>query len=262
MDISQKQPVETGSGYERSKLCFFVPYDTVLVTGPYNWKVEKDKEHVRVVRRNLLAPSMVACGIALGVFVAWAIYMTWGFIPFGMSVIWGVIGLFTVIAVPLGNALMILWNNSFWENRVRLQVDIQTKAFFFPRENKRYTAEDYSEIVLGCVWGFYTYGMDKIVGRAMTGGRSNIAHAAVAQVFILVRTNDGQWIRHEIASDNAKGLRRSKYGSAPFDELISILQPLTNCEVFFHQYTLEECFYQQRNEEPSPTESAEKKVLW
>jgi hypothetical protein len=93
--------------------------------------------------------------------------------------------------------------------------------------------------------------MHKHFGVIMSGGKSGIGQSAVAQVFVLVRTNGGQWTRHEIANDNVKNnlfWNRSRYGSLPFDKLVDVLQPLTNCEVFFRKYSVEYCFDQQRAE--------------
>jgi hypothetical protein len=81
--------------------------------------------------------------------------------------------------------------------------------------------------------------MWKTFGIPMAGGKqSQMTLNARCQSVVLIQTNTNEWFRYEIGYDLSRSKRQ-------FDKLVSLLQPLTNCEVFRRKYSLFDCYDEQ-----------------
>ena len=219
--------------------------------GPEKWIAVFDEEQQVVdVRRGTMFP-LSASVLSLAFLVAFtcviaAIHFYTDvdvFMKFIIALIFSIV----VFAIPFGYASTVRQNSNYWGGILHMRFDKEAREFFFPRENAVYEVKDCPKIILGCVWGYETDGVEEFMGM-LVRKRQNKHDVPIVipclECFVLLLSKEEGWKRHDIAFDAAYVKR--PYGSHGFAKLIELLQPLTKCEVFFQKYSLRECYDQQR----------------
>jgi len=232
------------------KFMRFVPIDAGVSTGEPHWIVAEDniEQCVDVKRRNLFTTQVICLGIFLFIVgVSFLAYFNVRAVADNASlialivlnVVGTVITLLMSVGVVAAHALMCYSNSRYWKGPLHFRYRLDLQELFFPRENHVYRQSECKRIILGYIIGYDTRHMWKRFGVPMTGGRGGgMGGNPLCQCFVLVQTSTDEWKRHEIGYD----LTRSR---KQFNKLVSILQPLTNCEVLYRKYSLNECFDEQ-----------------
>ena len=230
-------------------LLYEEPENWAYGNGEPNWQVNKMGTNEIIVKRAPLFPiSSFYLAAIVGILFSALVYAI-GFLPLDNEtrlvyrIVCPLIVVMTIIAIPLMLAYVVHCNSVYWGTIIRFSYNPTTELLKFARENKTYLRHELQNIIICCIWGFDTETMERLqFGLLHTG--EGLSSAPRTQCFFLIQTNDFQWHRHLIGQDLAR--TGSKYGSPPFENLVKYLQPLTNCEVFFKKYTIDECYDQQR----------------
>jgi hypothetical protein len=91
-------------------------------------------------------------------------------------------------------------NASHWKGGLRLQYTKSTGEIFFPRENVRYSRDDYDELVLQTTDGYDIAEMvERLERNANSNKRRYSEPTLITQVYFLVHRKDGTWTWHLIA---------------------------------------------------------------
>ena len=219
------------------QLLHFIPLPVTLMTGLPSWIVAKNNstQCLEVKSQKLFPIQNVCVGIVLFA-CAWAFFAYLNIQAINEnaslnSLVWlNLIGLgfslFMGLGAPLGWAWTNYDNSRYWKGPLNFRYRADTQELFFPREDHVYRQSECKRIILGCIISYNTLEMPKIFGIPMSGGRHRqLVGNRRYQCIILVLTNTDEWMRYEIGY----GLSNTK---REFDRLVTLLQPLTNCEVF------------------------------
>jgi hypothetical protein len=88
-------------------------------------------------------------------------------------------------------------NASLWKDKLRFRYTKSTGELFFPRENVRYSRDDYSELILGATDGYDT--VRALEHQEMSQKPSRAPFAT--ETYFLVHRKDGTWTRHLVGFD-------------------------------------------------------------
>jgi hypothetical protein len=236
------------------QLLRFVPIDAGVSTGPPHWIVDEDisTQCIEVRRQKFFPMQSICLGVVLFVIgVSVFVYLNVLLIGKNAPLISLIVLNFGAVVIPLAMSVgavgMYAWacyaNSRYWKGSLYFRYKLVSHEFFFPRENHVYRQNDCKRIMLGFIIGYDTRLMWKQFGIPVAGGggggkSGQMSHNARSQCFVLIQTNADEWKRYEIGYD----LTRAK---KQFNKLVSILQPLTNCEVFYRKYSLLESFDEQ-----------------
>jgi len=119
-------------------------------------------------------------------------------------------------------------NASLWKEGLRFRYDKTSGELFFPRENVRYSREDYDILILGVTDGYDAVKIAEDV-EAGRDGRMDF----ITQAYFLVRRKDGTWCRHLIVYNlYSKSVHRS----------VTKIQKVMRCPLAKRRMTLPECY--------------------
>jgi len=201
-------------------------------SGPPNWVVVQEATGaIKAMRSPLFPKEAIYITVLVGILISSLFYAV-GFLPLDdgarrvYRIVFPLIAALTIILMPFAHAAMVYINSLNWNTVERFIYDVNPNRLIFPNEDKSYCKNDLLRTLLCCVWGRDTQG--NVEGGPAAHG---LSIAPRAQCFILVQTPDNQWHRHDIGLDLVR--YGSKTGTPPFDKLVTLLQPLLNCEVFF-----------------------------
>lgn len=238
--------------------------------GPEGWKVlfDEGNQNIEVCRNTMFPLSFLLLSSVFGILFVGVILVLNKFtdITLFQSSMIGLIGLVVVFCMPFGYAFFIWDAMKYWGGPLRMRYTITNGEFFFPREYKTYSRNEYAKIVLGSVGGYkIRENMFELMGQiwrknspSFEGGQPPAP--MIMHFFVLVLSVDGCWHRHYIENNEPRFFTKS--GSATFDKLIELLQPHVDCVVYHRRFSIKECFDQQRAETPELAEPTDKKVLW
>ena len=151
---------------------------------------------------------------------------------------------FIVLAFVALDNFCSMADSRYWNEPIRFRFDPQNSELFFPRENMIYRAGDYTKLVLGCVRGADMEGYLKKFGTWWnTKGQRRLRFQT--QIFMLVLDRNDQWQRYNLADDVVKW-KTSESGSKQFLQLADLLRRHLSFETFVKEYSLDECYEQQR----------------
>ena len=227
----------------------FIPISVGLSTGPPHWITTKDDsaQYVDVKRQKLFPIQSICMGLFLFAFaMTFLVYFNARAIdnnaPPVLLIVLNLIGVaiaFLMSAGVVGGYAWMCYSNSqYWKGTLYFRYKLDSQELFFSRENHVYRQNDCKRIILGCIIAYDTRRMTKVFGIPVQGGNTRTFCGSKCQCFVLILTDTDEWKRYEIGYD----LTRSK---KQFNKLVSILQPLTNCEVFYRKYSLLESFDEQ-----------------
>jgi hypothetical protein len=228
----------------------FIPHDSGFSTGPPHWIVAKDDSAQCVdVKRQKLVPAQnillgaVLFAIGVAVFAYLNVLMIGNNAPLIKLVVLNFAAVVITLCMSLGGVGVYAWmcysNSLYWKGSLYFRYKLDSQELFFPRENRVYSQKECKRIILGYIVGYDTRRMWKTFGFPSAGGQQNqMSHNTRCQSVVLLQTSTDEWYRYEIGYDLSRAKRQ-------FDKLVSILQPLTNCEVLQRKYSLFECFDEQ-----------------
>jgi hypothetical protein len=146
------------------KLKWYIPKKySVKMTGGFAWHVVVDEmtNCVEIKRVPLFRLFWVIVGfIAAGIFGSPAYVMLYmnglpsdGF-DWAVTIIFGIcVPLVMIVFMPAVGALGVMMHSSDWNTPLRFRYNPQNGELFFAKENVTYRPEDYTKLVLCCVWG-------------------------------------------------------------------------------------------------------------
>ena len=213
------------------------------------WRVLVDQTTscVEIKCAPLIRLSAVLAGFFLGAFTTGGLFVVGNYDPVtdDTSVFFIFLPLMIVVLVSL-DAFTTLVDSRYWKGSLRFRFNPQNGELFFPRENMTYGAGDYAKIVLGCVHGTEVIAFKGI--RVWWAGKF-VARARSTQLFMLVLDQNGEWKRYNFSDDHDSDFKKwktSESGSKQFFQLADLLRQHLSFETFVKDYSLDECYEQQR----------------
>ena len=120
-------------------------------------------------------------------------------------------------------------NASLWKEGLRFRYDKTSSELFFPRENVRYSGNNYDTLILGLTDGYDAIKIAEDVEAGERDGQMDF----ITQAYFLVRRKDGTWSRHLIVYDlYSKSVHRS----------VAKVQRTMRCPLAKRRMTLPECY--------------------
>jgi len=241
------------------QLKWYTPLNLGVGTGLSNWKISVDEmtSYIEIKRTPLVRLSIVLSALLFGAILSgmlFALYIDDDFIeegkPFLFYAMILVPPLFVAVFVAL-DILCSLADSRHWNGPLRFRYNFQNGELFFSRENVIYRAGDYEKLILGCVRGADMEGYAKNFGgmwslewNVKSLNRRRLRQQT--QIFMLVFDNNGEWQRHNLADDDWVTWWGKESGSRQFIRIANLLERHLLFERFVKDYSLDECYEQQR----------------
>jgi hypothetical protein len=213
------------------------------------------------------AALLVAASILLlyGIFVA--VIFTWSPPPSGVypaqekvvfrvffTAFGGGIALFIIGLFVVSNYNAAFANASHWKGKFRFQYTPSTGEIYFPRDNVRYSRNDYYELILATTDGYDAITVLEMLKNKPDsyGDKEFFTLSLVSQSYFLVRRKDGTWTRHLMAYD---------YHSKSTNRALVQIQDVLQCRKARRTMSLPECFTLQCKDADSQPEVPPKESL-
>jgi len=222
------------------------------------WRVSiGETGYIEIKRALLFRFSGVLVGIVIGVICTGILFPVYAFDlegdgkePFLIGVM--VLTLpFTIFLFVALDAFCTLENSKYWKGSLRFRFNPQNGELFFSRENVTYGAGDYAKLVLGCVRGTEVMEAEdfRMFGLRVWRTVGKRARVRSTQIFMLVLNQNSEWQRYNLADDynsDSNKWKTSELGNKQFLQLADLLQQHLSFETFVKDYSLDECYEQQR----------------
>jgi hypothetical protein len=235
------------------QLKWYIPLKSFSKTsGPVSWCVSVDEMTgcIEIKRVPYIRLFWVITGfIAAAIFSSPAYYtlytsglprngFDWAFI-----VIFGIIvPLGMIVFMPAVGAFCVMMDSNHWNGPLRFRFNPQNGELFFAKEKATYRPEDYSQLVLCCVYG--TDMEDAYMSRGKWYPRSSKYSPPKdsTQIFMLILDKNDQWKRYLLADDSIS----FSWGRKRFLKIVDRLQSFLSFEQFDKNYSFDECYEQQK----------------
>jgi len=232
------------------ELTNFVPEVNTSNSMP-TWRLDTDRDNGTVeINTNVWSKSLIA--IIVGIFAFMSLIIGIGlyfisYFPEDTKITTMLYVLFPFCGYSAGLIIsgifvaVTMKNAALWKKRCRFRFDQNTNELYFSREDKRYSAHDYSSVVIGVTNGYnlrdlsqYQYLNKELPRQQITSSSRNSVDVPerVTELFFLIQRNDGTWTRHLVAYDqNTKAIERAAVQ----------LQEMLNCRLATRNMSSREC---------------------
>lgn len=242
------------------ELTFVQPHDSAVCNGNPAWKMVFDENSgmVEVRRGQMFQLAWIVFGLILGSFMFWG--LTWASenlvqaddVKKGLRLAAVFFFFLMFLSLSCLPALTVWLNSRYWKGPLRFRADLNTGELFFTRENTLYQRNDYTKLIIGYAIG-YDARKAELVGNVVVERRIGadqshhpVGPLRIVQVYLLLLTPQGKWVRHNLTWDATVG-RKRRY-LKPFQDLSEALRPLTKGEEISRTFTIVECSENQKKE--------------
>ena len=236
------------------QLKWYTPLKLGVGSGLLTWRISVDDWTgcIEIKRASFVRISTVLLSLLPCAFISWCLFGMYTseelidearpfiFVAMILS------PLFIVLAFVALDNFCSMADSRYWNEPLRFRFDPQRGELFFPRENITYRAGDYANLVVGCVRGSDMRGLIKRFGAWWDINKQRRLRIQT-QIFMLVFDKNDQWRRYTLSSDDMwVAWITPESGSKQFLQLADLLQQHLSFETFVKDYSLDECYEQQR----------------
>jgi hypothetical protein len=233
-------------------LKWYTPLKLGYPTEPPTWRmsVDKNTSGIAIKRVFMLRPHILLVTFLMGTIGIGMCFVFYAFDLIGADekpalIAWIIFLLPAALFIVMLLDIFAVWNCSrYWKGSLRFRFNPQNGELFFSRENVTYGAGDYTKLIFCCIRGATMAGAVKRRNEWFDCIGEELLKQGT-QIYMLVLDNNSEWQRYNLADDVVKW-KTSESGSKQFLQLADLLRQHLSFETFVKDYSLDECYEQQR----------------